>query len=129
MPDIDFAPIVALLESLPALDRPDGSTAVGKGALPDGGWWVKFSLNVEHTSAWRHVQELGHILNYLSVEERLPTQFFPVSPPPYLNGGVEFLSWIIVCQDPQFTPEDCARALSGRLPDPLDDLRAWQLDD
>lgn len=129
MSDVDFVPLVRLLESLPALDRPEGSKAVGTGAQPDGSWWVKLRLDVEHVSAWRHVQELGHVLNYLSIEERLPTQFFPVSPPPYMNGGVEFLSWVLLCHDPDFSPADCARVLGERLPSPLDDLRAWQLDD
>jgi hypothetical protein len=32
------------------------------------------------------VQELGHVLNYVSVTEPLPTVFKPVSPPPYMNG-------------------------------------------
>jgi hypothetical protein len=49
-------------------------------------WWFKFNINVEHPLAWQTVQELGHVLNYLSTNERLPTQFFPVSPPPYMNG-------------------------------------------
>jgi len=48
------------------------------------------------------------VLNYLSLDERLSTVFMPVSPPPYLNGGVEFLSWVIECRD-----RDCARHHCG----------------
>jgi hypothetical protein len=69
--------------------------------------------------AWRIVQELGHVLNYVSLNERLPTIFIPVSPPPYMNGGPRnFLSWVIECRDAGFTPSNCAEWLEGRLPGP-----------
>ncbi len=87
---------------------------------------MKFSLDTTHPLAWRVVQELGHVLNYLSNDERLPTVFKPVSPPPYLNGGVEFLSWVIENQDASFTPARCAEWLRGRLPDPVTDPNAWE---
>jgi hypothetical protein len=90
---------------------------------------MKFSLDTTHELAWRVVQELGHVLNYISVEERLPTVFMPVSPPPYMNGGVEFLSWVIEAKDSGFRPGDCAKWLEGRLPRPVTDLNAWRLDD
>ena len=48
------------------------------------------------------------MLNYLSVDQRLPSVFKPVSPPPYLNGGVEFLSWVTESHDASFTAQDCA---------------------
>ena len=69
------------------------------------------------------------MLNYLSVDERLPTAFKPVSPPPYLNGGVEFLSWLIENHDASFTPADCAKWLQGRLPNPVTNLDAWNIDE
>lgn len=68
-------------------------------------------------------------MNYVSVEERLPTVFIPVSPPPYMNGGVEFLAWVIESTDPSFTPDKCAEWLEGRLPRPVDDLAQWKMDD
>ena len=65
-----------------------------------GQWWVQFHLDIEHDLAWHAVQELGHVLNYLSLEERLASSFKPVSPPPYLNGGPEeYLSWVIEAPD------------------------------
>ncbi|SPE35761.1 hypothetical protein SBA3_2300022 [Candidatus Sulfopaludibacter sp. SbA3] len=64
-----------------------GATANWKGRLEGEGWWVKFAIDISHRLAWNVVQELGHVLNYLSVNERLPTVFKPVSPPPYANGG------------------------------------------
>lgn len=118
-------PLLALLERLPAMRLPAGRKSLGAGTTADGLWWVKFSLDTSHPLAWRVVQELGHVLNYLSLEERLPTVFMPVSPPPYLNGGVEFLSWVIECHDASFTPADCARSLEERLPDPVADPDAW----
>jgi hypothetical protein len=64
---------------------------------------------------------------YLSLDERLPTVFKPVSGPPYLNGGPrEFLSWVIECVSTDFTPSTCAEWLEGRLPRPVADLSQWQ---
>lgn len=72
------------------------------------------------------VQELGHIVNYVSPDERLPTVFYPVSPPPYMNGGpTEFLSWVIETKDKDFKPEMMRKWLEGRLPWPVDDLSKW----
>jgi hypothetical protein len=74
----DFEKLLAFPESLPAIDLPAGRTSIGRGSFENGNWWIKFSLNTTHPLAWHHVQELGHALNYLSVEERLPTVFMPV---------------------------------------------------
>lgn len=125
----DFEKLLAFLERLPAIHLPAGSESIGRGSFGSGNWWVKFSLDTAHPLAWRHVQELGFVLNYVSVEERLPTVFMPVSPPPYLNGGVEFLSWVIESTLPSFAPDNCAEWLEGRLPRPVDDLSQWRTDD
>lgn len=122
----DFERLLSFLEKLPAIDLPAGRKSIGRGFLKDGNWWIKFKLDTQHALAWRHVQELGFVLNYLSVEERLPTVFMPVSPAPYLNGGVEFLSWVIQSQTPSFTPDLCAEWLEGRLPRPVDDQEQWR---
>lgn len=125
----EFERLLAFIESLPAVHLPAGRKSIGCGAFENGNWWVKFSLDTDHALAWRHVQELGYVLNYLSVSERLPTVFMPVSPPPYMNGGVEYLSWVIESTDPSFSPATCAEWLEGRLPRPIDDLQQWILDD
>ena len=127
--DKAFEPLLAFLEQLPAIDLPAGRRSIGRGTESDGLWWVKFSLDTQHELAWRVVQELGHVLNYLSIDDRLPTAFMPVSPPPYMNGGVEFLSWVIEAKDSAFTPARCAEWLEGRLPRPVTDLSQWNLDD
>jgi hypothetical protein len=113
------------------LGRVPGITgAIGRGNTDDGNWWVKFSIDTDHRLAWNVVQELGHVLNYLSIEERLPAVFMPVSPPPYSNGGPhDFLSWVIESKSPEFTPGTCARWLEGRLPRPVEDESAWAKDD
>ena len=123
-----FEPLLSFLERLPAIDLPAGRKSIGTGTDEDGLWWVKFSLDTGHPLAWRVVQELGHVLNYVSLNERLPTVFMPVSPPPYLNGGAEFLSWVIEAQSSDFSPAACAEWLEGRLPDPVDDLSEWDTD-
>jgi hypothetical protein len=124
----EFERLVAFIERLPAIDLRAGRQSIGRGLFENGNWWVKFSLDTTHPLAWRHVQELGHGLNYVSVEKRLPTVFMPVSPPPYMNGGVEFLSWVIESTDPSFTPVKCAEWLESRLPRPVDDLEQWKIE-
>jgi hypothetical protein len=125
----DFEELIAFFERLPAIDLPASRKSIGRGSFENGNWWFKFRLDTTHPLAWRHVQELGHVLNYVSVEERLPVVFMPVSPSPYMNGGVEFLSWVIESKEPSFTPEKCAEWLESRLPRPVDDLEQWQVDD
>jgi hypothetical protein len=121
----DFGLLEQFLNRVPAIGRP-----FGKGSDQPGTWWVKFAIDVDHDLAWRVVQELGHVLNYVSVNERLPTVFKPASPPPYMNGGPrEFLSWVIECDDPEFTPAQCAEWLEGRLPRPVDELVEWEVEE
>jgi len=102
-----------------------------KGNIADGFhekdfWWVKFQIEINNEYAWSLVQELGCVINYLSVEERLPTVFYPVSPAPYLNGGpYDFLSWVIENKDAGFTSNDLKEWLESRLPNPVDDLTQW----
>jgi hypothetical protein len=92
-----------------------------------GRWWVKFSVDIEHPLAWNVIQELGQVLNYVSLENRLPAVFMPVSPPPYVNGGPnDFLSWVIESKDGDFTPAACAEWLEGRLPQPVDNSESWR---
>lgn len=124
----DFNKLLDFLCRLPAIDLPAGRESVNYGNYDDGLWWVKLSIKTEHELAWRHVQELGHVLNYVSIDERLPTVFKPVSPPPYMNGGVEFLSWVIESTDHEFSPDLCAEWLEGRLPDPIDDSEQWEVE-
>lgn len=121
----DFSALEPFLLRIPGIGGP-----IGTGVAPDGRWWAKFKLDIAHPLAWNVVQELGHVLNYISVEERLPSLFMPVSPPPYMNGGPdEYLSWVIESRAPDFTPATCAEWLEGRLPRPVDDLDAWRSDD
>ena len=124
----DFEKLLAFIERLPAIDLPGGRDSIGHGMFDNGTWWVKFALKTDHPLAWRHVQELGHVLNLVSVKEQLPTVFKPVSPPPYLNGGVEFLSWVIESTVASFTPDDCEEWLEGRMPRPVDDPKQWDVE-
>lgn len=121
MDDRAFTKLIEYLEKVPAIVG-----TIGKGADEDWLWWVKFTIDTTHELSWHTVQELGHVLNYLSLDERLPTSFHPVSPPPYMNGGPEeYLSWMIECQDAGFRPGTCAKWLEGRLPRPVDDINEW----
>jgi hypothetical protein len=112
------------LERIPAIQKP-----ISSGTFDDGIWWVKFSIDINNNLSWNVVQELGHIVNYVSINERLPTVFYPVSPPPYMNGGpADFLSWVIETKDKDFTPTTMKEWLEGRLPNPVDDLEQWGTD-
>ena len=120
--DQDLELLTNYLLRIPGVKSP-----IGRGYFEDGNWWVKFGIDIEHSLAWQVVQELGYVLNYVSVNERLPTVFMPVSPPPYLNGGPEeFLSWVIEAQSIEFTPSLCAEWLEGRLPRPVEDVEQWE---
>ncbi|MCG2618011.1 hypothetical protein LZZ85_27155 [Terrimonas sp. NA20] len=117
-----FDSLIAFMQKLPGMGH-----SIAKGRTDSGLWWIKFQLDIDHPLSWRVVQELAFVVNYISVEERLPTAFYPVSPPPYLNGGArEFLSWVIESTTPDFTPNDLAQWLEGRLPAPVDDLTQWE---
>ncbi len=121
----DFESLKRYLSRVPAIVG-----EMGSGCSDSGHWWVKFTIEIDHPLAWNVVQELGHVLNYVSLEERLPTVFMPVSPPPYMNGGPrEFLSWVIESRDENFKPEDCTEWLKGRLPVPVEDSGQWKLSD
>lgn len=111
---------------MPAIQLPGGRASSGRGRFSDGPWWIKFGIDVWHALKWRAVQELGHGLNCLSLDDRLPTTFQPVSPPPCLHGGPEeHLSWVVEAETSEFSPADCAEWLEGRLPRPVDDLAQW----
>ena len=119
-----FKSLIDYLEKIPAINSP-----IAKGTDEEGFWWIKFQIEIENEYAWSVVQELGCVVNYISVNERLPTAFYPVSPAPYLNGGpTDFLSWVIETKDREFKPGTLKKWLEGRLPNPVDDLEQWNLD-
>jgi len=116
-----FTNILEFLHKVPAIGE-----SIGTG-MENGLWWIKFHIDIKNKLAWNVVQEFGYVLNYLSIEERLPTLFKPVSPPPYLNGGPEhFLSWVIETKISDFSPDDALKWLKGRLPDPVDQIEQWE---
>ena len=121
-----FEKLIDFLSRVPAVEINDTpSRGIGAGEEADGGWWVKFSLDIDHELAWHTVQEFGAVLNSLSLEEGLASVFKPVSPPPYLNGGPEeFLSWVIEAPV-ELAPGTVAQVLEERLPQPVEDEAAW----
>ena len=122
MKDKFFDKLLQFLRKIPSIDNSIGNGIEGEF------WWVKFSIDIDHSLAWNVVQELGYLLNYVSVEERLPTVFKPVSPPPYMNGGPrDFISWVIECESKDFTPDAVAEWLEGHLPNPVNKLKKWKM--
>jgi hypothetical protein len=120
-----FTSLQEYLEKIPAIIAP-----IESGADEYGNWWVKFQIDIDHALSWHTVQEIGCVVNYLSIEERLPAVFYPVSPAPYLNGGPEeFLSWVIESKDTSFKPGTLMKWLEERLPDPVNDEKAWSMDE
>ncbi len=124
---IDRKSITAALPGLVAfLSRMPAVRVLSSGITKDAFWWVKLNVDLDSPFAWQVVQELGFVLNDISIEEKLPTVFKPVSPPPYLNGGPkEFLSWVIESTYNYIDPAWIAEALEGRLPNPVDDPTQW----
>lgn len=125
MDKITFKSLIEYLGKVPAINP-----QIAIGSDEEGFWWIKFKIDINNKYAWNVVQELGCVVNYISINERLPTVFYPVSPAPYLNGGpVDFLSWVIETKDKDFKPETLKEWLEGRLPNPVDDLEQWKLGD
>jgi hypothetical protein len=125
-----FHPLLGFLARIPAV-KTNGSPwgGFGTGEDENGLWWVKLTIDIRHPFAWHAVQEMAYVLNLLSIDDRLPTVFKPVSPPPYMNGGPEdFLSWVIEATDSHATPEQIAKWLESRLPSPVDDMSQWGKD-
>ena len=118
----EFKTLIEFLEKIPSVKKP-----ISFGSENDGFWWVKFRLDIKHNLAWNVVQELGCVVNYISINERLPTVFYPVSPAPYMNGGPEdFLSWVIETKKSEFKPETLMKWLNDRLPNPVNDVKQWE---
>jgi hypothetical protein len=121
----DFTSLRAFLGRVPAIEE-----SIETGTGDDGLWWATITIDIDDPLAWNVVQELASVLNYVAADERLPTVFKPVSPPPYLNGGPrDFLSWVIESTDPAFKPDKCREWLESRLPNPVDDPSQWETDD
>ena len=120
-----FDSLLSYLGRVPAIKG-----KIGHGHFANGNWWVKFGIDATHPLAWNVIQEFGCVLSYLSITERLPTVFMPVSPAPYLNGGPQtFLSWVIESKVSDFSPDTCMKWLEGRLPRPVEDLSNWANDE
>ncbi len=93
-------------------------------------WWLKFGIDINSKIAWAVIQELGHILNYISINDKLPVKFYPVSPPPYINGGPEeFLSWVVEPVIPFVDTNIIYDYLIGRLPENYDKDESWFLEE
>jgi hypothetical protein len=108
------------------LNRVPAVRVISSDSTPDAFWWVKLEIDISNSLAWQVVQELGFVLNYISLQEKLPTVFMPVSPPPYLNGGPEeFLAWVIESKFNYIDPEWIRSELEGRLPRPVEETAQW----
>ena len=123
--EMNFDRLSQFFSQIPSVQQ---SGIVAHGTDGQQAWWFKLNIDIEHPLAWQTVQELGHVLNYLSTNERLPTQFFPVSPPPYMNGEAkDFLAWVIQCNHADFSPDVVCDCLEARLPNPVNDESQWKI--
>jgi hypothetical protein len=118
------ADVAAEADEMAALIREE--TGVTAGPEASTRWWVKLDIDIRSHMAWHVIQELGFVLNYISISERLPTVFMPTSSPPYMNGGPDAdLGWVIESTADDVDPQYIAEVLEGRLPEPLEDLSQW----
>lgn len=109
------------------LNQIPGVSVISSQVSGDAYWWVKLNIDIKNKYSWNVVQELGFVLNYISLNEPMPTVFKPVSPPPYMNGGPEdYLSWVIESTFNYIDPKWVKETLEGRLPNPVDDLEQWE---
>jgi hypothetical protein len=116
-----FSELKAFMAKIPAIKE-----HIAGGQYDNGLWWIKFQVDIDHPLVWNVIQELGNIVNYLSINDRLPTKFYPVSPPSYLNGRPkDFLSWVIETLEKEFSPKLLSEWLEARMPSPVDDLSQW----
>jgi hypothetical protein len=129
---IEFLKPEPLHQQLPNLvdflNRIPAVSVMSSKVTPDAFWWIKLEIDTTHQLAWNVVEHLGFVLNYISLNERLPTIFMPVAPPPYLNGGgpETNLAWVIETKYNYIPPDDIREELQGRLPAPVDDESAWR---
>jgi hypothetical protein len=104
--------------------------SVSHSSLNNARWWIKFNIDINHPLSWCVVQNLGFVLNYISITERLPTVFMPTSPPPYLNGGPKYnLSWVIESTIDYVSPNYILSVLQNRLPQDIQNIDAWIKDE
>jgi len=133
-PSVEAIKPMVVSKGLPTLvqflTRVPAVRVISSDSTPDAYWWIKLTIDIEHPLAWCVVQELGFVLNYISLNDKLPTVFFPVSPPPYLNGGPrDFLAWAIESKFNYIDPTWIASVLEERLPNPVEELSAWRHND
>ncbi len=74
--EVRFHPLLKFLSRIPAMQTNETpSRGFGTGENDDGGRSVKLTLDIRHPLARRTVQELGHVLIALSIDEPLPSVF------------------------------------------------------
>ena len=61
-----FKTLIDYLAKIPAVNSP-----VDTGCDEEGLWWVKFQIDITSKYAWNVVQELGSVVNYISLNEPL----------------------------------------------------------
>ncbi len=119
--DQSFEKLEDLISKIPGVNKP-----IISGTYANGIWWVKFSIDINHPLAWNIVQEFGHAINYLSINERLSTVFYPVSTPPTAKDDpTAALAWIIEATEKELTPYELTEWLVARLPYPVEDVNEW----
>ena len=129
-PPVEYIDKSILKKGLPKLvdylNRIPSVSVMSCKVTKDAFWWIKLEIDICNDYSWHAVQELGFVLNHISIAEPMPTIFKPVSPPPYMNGGPEeFLSWIIESTFNYIDPNWVKETLESRLPNPVDNLEEW----
>jgi hypothetical protein len=92
----------------------------------NGWWWVKFHLDMEAPASLIIVQALAYIFNGLSLNDPLPTRFFPTSSPPDMNGGPkDGLHWVVESIGDDVIPSDIYAALDDTLLFDVESVDDW----
>lgn len=130
-PAREFIKREVLEKNLPTLcnflNRVPSVDVISQQVTSDAYWWIKLNIDTQHPLGWHVVQAFAFVLNEISLQEKLPTVFMPVSPPPYLNGGPdEYLNWVIESSFNYIDPAWILAELEGRLPSPVEDISQWR---
>lgn len=115
--ELFWTPTGGEIEELAAfLERLPGVSVLAFELAPTTRWRVVIEICAGHELAWRVVQELSFVLNYISVSERLPTVFRPLAK-----------GWSVESTLPHVDPRAIAQCLESYVPSP-EDPEDWDVE-
>lgn len=120
-----FDGLVDFLKKIPGIHND-----IETGSDRENSWMVKFRIDPLHTLAWPVIQRLSCMNTVASANKGLPARFYPVSPVPGPNQAPDdLLHWVIEINDDTYGPGELQKWLEEKLPNPVEELAQWGLDE